>query len=101
MYSRNDHRIGERVFIQLPNEEVFGVPRCAEALIAKEVVELFAKRFLKEPAVVWLCYSDSLRFALRSTCHEICRRDPENDDALPPIILADVRTDSPKIVFVE
>ena len=91
---------GDGVKVTYPNGETRRLSPGPSSIITKAVVEVFAKRFLKTPAVLWLSESGK----------KVVKRDDElakkiglaiaADRELPDLILVDVGQ-SPLIVFVE
>lgn len=92
---------GGRILVTFPGGESRHMDPGPSSVITKAVVEEFAKRFLKEPAVVWL--SESRR-------HVVARDDGlaqeigltiQPDKNLPDVILVDLGPNEPLLVFVE
>lgn len=87
--------------VAFPNRETRQLAPGPSSTIAKAVIEVFANRFLRDPAV--LAVSDS--------AHKVVARDEalaasigleiESDKNLPDVILVDIATDDPLLVFVE
>jgi hypothetical protein len=91
----------ERVKVTFPNGEVRLMHPGPSTTISKAVVEEFARRFLREPAVVFLSESgDKVVARDEAIAHSIGLR-LDYSRNLPDIILADVHPRSPKVVFVE
>ena len=92
---------GGRVLVTFPGGESRHLDPGPSSVITKAVVEEFAKRFLKDPAVVWL--SESRRHVVArddALAQEIgLVIDPEKN--LPDVILADLGPSEPLLVFVE
>lgn len=89
------------VLILLPNGETRKLASGPSSELAKAVVEQFTKNFMKEPAVVLI--SESARKLLLKD-DELCRAIGFNVDVssvLPDLILADLGTEHPIIIFVE
>lgn len=91
----------ERVRIELPNGEVRHLAPGPSSELARAVVEVFAPRFLAQPAVLLL--SESAQKAtyrdeelLRATGLRI-----EIATALPDLVLMDLEPNPPLLVFVE
>lgn len=90
-----------RVLVSLPNGETRQMEAGPSSVITKAVVEIFARRFLGNPAVLWISESgnkviqrdDQLARALNLTI--------EADKLLPDTILVDLAPAEPLIVFVE
>jgi hypothetical protein len=89
------------VLITFPNGESRQMAPGPSSVIAKAVVEVFAPRFLKSPALLWLSESGAkvvlrddqlaLKIGLRI----------EADKTLPDMILVDLAPEEPLIIFVE
>ena len=92
---------GAHVLVTLPNGETRQMAPGPSSLLSKEVIEVFARRFLTEPAVVFLSesgnkvVSDDQRLATALGL----RIAPDRN--LPDIILADIGPKKPILVFVE
>jgi hypothetical protein len=90
-----------RVLVTLPNGESRQMEAGPSSVITKAVVEVFAFRFLKDPAVLWVSESGN----------RIVQRDDQlareiglkiaAEKLLPDIILVDLAPAEPLIVFVE
>ena len=89
------------VLVTFPNGETRQLAPGPSSFIAQGVVEVFAKRFLESPAVLWLSESGN-KIVLRddSIASAIGLR-IEADKNLPDVILADLGPKEPLIVFVE
>jgi BsuBI/PstI restriction endonuclease len=90
-----------RVLVRLPNGETRQMEAGPSSVITQAVVEVFAKRFLTDPAVLWISESgtkvvqrdDQLALALGLKI--------EVDRLLPDTILVDLAPAAPLFVFVE
>jgi hypothetical protein len=89
------------VLVRFPNGETRQLAPGASSFIAQEVIEVFALRFLAEPAVLWLSESGN-KVVLRDDriAHAIGLW-IQSDKDLPDLILADLGPNEPLIVFVE
>jgi len=91
----------DKIIVSLPNGETRAMSPGVSSVIAKEVAEQFAIRFLQQPAVIWISESgkkvvqrdDQLAQAIG------LRIDPST--ALPDMILADVSKPEVFVIFVE
>ena len=92
---------GGRVLVMFPGGESRHMDPGPSSVITKAVIEEFAKRFLEDPAVIWL--SESRR-------HVVARDDAlareigltiQPDKNLPDVILVDLGPSEPLLVFVE
>lgn len=90
---------GEHVLIVFPNKTTHRLPATPSSPIAKAVIEEFAPRFLKEPAVLWL--SDSAKKVRHEDAALAARLQLKIDAAkiLPDIILVDTGA-GPEALFV-
>ncbi len=94
-------RSGGYVLVRLPNGETRQMAPGPSSLLSKQVIEVFARRFLAEPAVVFLSesgnkvVSDDQQLAAALGLHIAPDRN------LPDIVLADIGLKDPALVFVE
>ena len=89
------------VMIVFPNSETRKLAPGPSSIISKAVVEEFAKRFLQEPAILWLSESSNKVVARDDRIAESIGLKIEVDKDLPDLILADLGPADPLIVFVE
>jgi hypothetical protein len=90
-----------RVKVTFPNGEVRLMHPGPSTTIAKAVVEEFARRFLREPGLVFLSESgDKVVVRDEALAHSMGLR-LDYSRNLPDIILVDAHPQSPKLVFVE
>jgi hypothetical protein len=91
----------EKVRVQFPN----GVGRLMEpgpsSVIMKAVIEVFAPKFLREPAVVWVSESGNKVVIQDNALARDLGLKIEKDKALPDAIMADLSEKKPVLVFVE
>jgi hypothetical protein len=90
-----------KVLVNLPNGEVRQMEAGPSSIIIKAVVEVFAARFLGDPAVLWISESGN----------KVVQRDDKlareiglsiaTDKLLPDAILVDLAPSEPLIVFAE
>jgi hypothetical protein len=90
-----------RVLVTFPNGEARNLSAGPSSEISKAVVEVFAKKFLKEPAVLWLSTSDAKVTFVDDAIAKTIGLEIEADKNLPDLILADLGTPDPLLVFVE
>lgn len=91
----------DRVIVALPNGESRRLAPGPSSLLTKAVVESFARRFLTQPAV--LLISESAR-KIGYRDDEILRAvglQIQASSTLPDVVLLDLATDPPLLVFVE
>lgn len=91
----------ENVLVTLPNGETRSLSPGLSSLLSKEIVEAFAPRFLREPAVILLSES----------AHKLTFRDDDlsrsigllikPSGTLPDVVLVDLGAEPPLLVFVE
>lgn len=89
------------VLIHLPNGETRKLAAGPSNELAKAVVENFAKKFMKDPAVILISES-AKKLILKDD--DICQAigfDVNVSTVLPDLILADLGVEKPIIVFVE
>jgi hypothetical protein len=92
---------GSGVLVTFPNGETRQLAPGPSSIIAQAVIEVFAKRFLDEPAVLWLSESGNKVVARDDKIAAVIGLKIETDKNLPDLILADLGPDEPLIVFVE
>lgn len=91
----------ENVLVTLPSGETRSLSPCPSSLLSKEVVEVFAPRFLREPAVILL--SESAR-KITYRDEDISRAiglNIRSSGTLPDVVLVDLGAEPPLLVFVE
>ena len=89
------------VFVTLPNGETRQLGAGPSSILAKAVIEIFAKTFLEDPAVLWLSESGNKVAVQDNKLSKSLGLNIEPDKHLPDLILADLGPASPLIVFVE
>lgn len=92
---------GDGVLVQFPNGEARSLASGPSSEISKAVIEVFATQYLEAPAVLWL--SESSKKVAMQDLHmatSIGLNIQANKD-LPDIILVDLGSPQPLIVFVE
>lgn len=92
---------GAGVLVTFPNGETRRLEPGPSSIIAQAVVEVFAKRFLAQPAVLWLSESGNKVVARDDKLASAIGLKIEADKNLPDIILVDLGPENPLIVFVE
>jgi hypothetical protein len=92
-----------RVLVTFPNGEARNLTAGPSSVISKAVVEDFAQRFLKLPAVLWLSTSDAKVTYMDNAIARTIGLTIQADKNLPDIILVDLGTSSgePLLVFIE
>ena len=90
-----------RVLVSLPNGETRHMEAGPSSVITKAVVEVFALRFLKEPAVIWISESGNKLVQRDDALAQALGLKIETDKLLPDTILVDLAPTEPLIVFVE
>ena len=92
---------GAAVSVRLPSDETRNMAPGPSSIITKAVVEEFAPRFLRQPAVLWLSESGNKVVAQDDKLATSIGLEIRADRDLPDLILVDLGTDDPLIVFVE
>lgn len=92
---------GDRILVTFASGETQRMAPGPSSELSKEVIEVFAPKFLKEPAVIFLSES---RDKVVSRHEELAKQIGPNilaDKNLPDIILADLAPIHPRLVFIE
>lgn len=89
------------VLVTFPNGETRNLAPGPSSFIARNVIEIFARRFLKDPAVLWLSESGNKVVLRDDSIANAIGLKIEADKNLPDLILADLQPEDPIIVFVE
>lgn len=89
------------VLVRFPSGETRQLAPGPSSYIAQAVVEVFAGRFLKDPAVLWLSESGNKVVLRDDKIAAAIGLKIEADKNLPDLILADLGPTEPLIVFVE
>lgn len=87
--------------VRLPNGESRRLTPGPSSVICRAVIEVFAPRFLAQPAVLWLSESGRRVVARDDKLAADVGLRIEADRNLPDLILVDLGPDKPLIVFVE
>lgn len=90
-----------RVLVTLPNGEARQMEAGPSSAITKAVVEVFAPRFLSDPAVLWISESGNKIIQRDDVLARELGLRIEADKLLPDAILVDLGPIDPLIVFVE
>jgi hypothetical protein len=90
-----------RIRVTFPNGEARLMRPGPSTLITKAVIEEFAKAFLKEPGVILVSESGDKIVARDDGLARSLGLHLDYSKNLPDIILADIATEAPKVVFVE
>jgi hypothetical protein len=88
------------VTITLPSNESRNMQAGESSKITKSVIEVFARKFLLQPAVIWLSESGKKMIERDDDLAKKIGLDIQPDRTLPDIILADV-SDPMLLIFVE
>jgi hypothetical protein len=91
----------EGVQITFPNGETRRMAAGPSSIITKAVVEEFAPRYLVTPAVLWVSESGNKVVSRDEGLAQTIGLAIEADRNLPDLILVDIGTNEPLIVFVE
>ncbi|MXR70306.1 restriction endonuclease [Shewanella sp. JBTF-M18] len=89
------------VKVVFPNNEVRMLAPGPSSGITKAVIEDFSKHFLIQPAVVWISESANKEERSDRELANAIGLNIEVDKHLPDVILADIGTQEPLIVFIE
>lgn len=89
------------VLVTFPNSETRQLAPGPSSFIAKAVIENFARRFLQDPAVLWLSESGNKVVVRDERIAAAIGLRIEPDKNLPDLILADLGPRDPLLVFVE
>lgn len=92
---------GSGVLVTFPNGETRQLAPGPSSLIAQAVIQIFARRYLEKPAVLWLSESGNKIVMRDDRIANAIGLRIEADKNLPDIILADLGPAEPLIVFVE
>lgn len=92
---------GTKVLVTLPNGETRQMEVGPSSIITKAVIEVFAKRFLGDPAVLWISESGNKVVQRDDALASDLGLKIESDKVLPDTILVDLAPAQPLVVFVE
>jgi BsuBI/PstI restriction endonuclease HTH domain/BsuBI/PstI restriction endonuclease domain len=92
---------GSKVRVELPNGEARQMEAGPSSVITKAVVEVFARRFLAEPAVLWISESGTRVVQHDDALARELGLRIEAGRLLPDLILVDLAPADPLLVFVE
>jgi hypothetical protein len=92
---------GSAVLVKFPNGLTRNLAPGPSSIISKAVVEVFATRFLEEPAVLWLSESGDKVVLQDDRLASRLGIKIEPDKNLPDLILADLGGGDAMLVFVE
>ena len=90
-----------RILVTLPNGETRQMEAGPSSVITKAVVEVFAKRFLGDAAVLWISESGNKVIQRDDTLAQSLGLKIATDRLLPDTILVDLAPVEPLVVFVE
>ncbi len=90
-----------KVLVTLPNGETRQMEAGPSSVITKAVIEVFARRFLKDPAVLWISESGNKVIQRDDQLAQALGLKIETDRLLPDTILVDLAPSEPLIIFVE
>jgi hypothetical protein len=91
----------DKVVVTFPNGETRLLKAGPSSELTKAVIEVFAPRFLTEPAVVSISESASKVIARDDALAKSIGLNIEADKNLPDAILADLGPEHPRLIFVE
>lgn len=90
-----------KILVTLPNGESRQMEAGPSSVITKAVVEVFATRFLSDPAVLWVSESGNKVIQRDDELAQSLGLKIETDKLLPDTILVDLAPTEPLLVFVE
>lgn len=91
----------KKILVTFPNRETRYLAPGPSSIIAKEVIENFAKQFLDDPVVLWLSESGNKVVLRDNKLAKSIGIVIDQERNLPDLILADVGNKEPSIIFVE
>ncbi len=92
---------GSKVLVHLPNGEARQMEAGPSSVITKAVIEVFAPRFLDEPAVLWISESGNKVVQRDDALAASLGLRIAADRLLPDTILVDLAPADPLVVFIE
>lgn len=101
LHQRSAATAQTKVLVTLPNGESRNMESGPSSVITKAVVEVFAKRFLQDPAVLWISESGKKVIQRDDELAKTLGLTIQSDKLLPDTILVDLRPTEPLLVFVE
>ncbi len=90
-----------KVLVTLPNGETRQMEMGPSSVIVKAVIEMFAARFLGDPAALWISESGNKVVQRDDALAQALGLRIESDKLLPDMILVDLAPTEPLVVFVE
>jgi hypothetical protein len=90
-----------KILVKLPNGETRQMEAGPSSVITKAIVEVFAARFLSDPAVMWISESGNKVIQRDDELAQSLGLKIETNKLLPDTILVDLAPAEPLIVFVE
>ena len=91
----------DKILVTLPNGESRQMEAGPSSVITKAVVEVFAKGFLKDAAVLWISESGNKVIQRDDELAKALGLRIETDKLLPDTILVDLGPKEPLLVFIE
>jgi hypothetical protein len=99
--NRTAHHKKGSVQVNFPDRTTRNLTAGPSAEISKAVIEVFAKKFLADPVVIWLSASDDKVVTVDDKVAASIGLNIKKDKDLPDIILADLAPKNPMLIFVE
>ncbi len=90
-----------KTLVTLPSGETRQMEAGPSSVITKAIVEVFARRFLSDPAVLWISESGNKVIQRDDALAKAIGLKIESDKLLPDTILVDLGPAEPLVVFVE
>lgn len=91
----------QKILVKLPNGEIRQMEAGLSSVVTKAVVEVFAPRFLTDPAVMWISESGNKVIQRDDELARQLGLKIETDKLLPDAILVDLAPAEPLLVFIE
>jgi hypothetical protein len=89
------------VLVTFPNKETRILPPGPSSEISKHVIEVFAQKFMRTPALIWLSTSSNKVVTRDDQIATSIGLKIEADKNLPDIIMADLGPADPLLIFIE
>ena len=90
-----------KVLVTLPNGKSRQMEAGLSSIITKAVVEVFAHRFLSDPALLWISESGNKVIRRDDQLAQSIGLKIETDRLLPDVILVDIAPEQPLVIFIE
>lgn len=101
LHQRSATAAQSKILVTLPNGETRQMEAGPSSVITKAVIEVFAPRFLSDPAVLWISESGNKVVQRDDDLAQSLGLKIETDKLLPDTILVDLAPADPMVVFIE